>query len=167
MAVRAIVATVAGLGLVGAGVAGLGIAGDDSSTRNSSGQIVEAGEVGAFRIRLGDCLLRLPSDTTLQSARAVPCSDPHIYEVVGAFNVPGAPGSVYPGTTRMEQFAGQCVIEFEKYVGIKIQYSRHTVHSYIYPSKESWDQLNDREILCFGGNLPLTSRIGSIRNARA
>jgi len=164
MAVRAIVATVAGLGLVGAGVAGLGIAGDDNSTRNSSGQIIEAGEVGVFRIRLGDCLTSLPFDTTLESARAVPCSEPHIYEVVGAFNVPGAPGAPYPGDTRMEQYAVQCVSEFEKYVGARFQYSQYTVESYIHPSEESWDQLDDREILCFGSHMSVTSRIGSMRN---
>lgn len=45
---------VAGLGLVGAG--SLGLAGEDNTTRDETGAVVDGGEVGAFRVRLGDCL---------------------------------------------------------------------------------------------------------------
>lgn len=167
MAIRAIVATAAGLGLVGVGVAGLGSAGEDQTSRNASGEVVVAGEVGAFRIRLGDCLLSLSQyEGDLEKASAVPCSEPHIYEVTGAFNIPAGPEAPFPGESAMDSYAFGCISEFERYVGVSMQNSNYVVASYLYPTVESWEQLDDREILCFSSNIYGTTTVGSIRNSR-
>ena len=158
--------SVAGLGLVGAGVAGLGVAGEDGSTRDAAGQVVQSGEVGAFRIRLGDCFASL-SLGTVESATAVPCDQAHVYEVVGAFNVAYGLDEAFPGNSVLAGEAQRCVDHFEFYVGIPYEASAFVVSSFLHPTQESWEQLDDREILCFGSNASETMINGSLRNARS
>jgi hypothetical protein len=150
----------AGLGLVGIGYAGLG--GQDNTTRNDTGEIVEGGELGAFRIRLGDCF-RDTIGSEIESVDAVPCSGPHMYEVYGAFNLPG---DEYPGVAAVNERADQgCYDRFGTFVGIEYEFSKYDFGS-ITPTPESWAELDDREILCLISNYDGTSKTGSARNTR-
>jgi hypothetical protein len=162
--IRAIGGTVAGLGLVGAGVAGLGLAGEDNSTRNEAGQVVVAGDVGAFRIRVGDCFPMMETGE-LESVRAVPCSQPHVHEVVGAFNLPYPDDAAFIGQAAIESHvAEQCPAEFARYVGISYEYSQYYL-GVIRPTAESWAELDDREVLCTATTQFKDIVVGSIKGS--
>ncbi len=133
----------AGLGLVGLGYSGL--AGQDNTTRDESGAVVEGGEVGAFRIRVGDCLGPLELGVSFESVEAVPCSEPHQSEVFYAWNVPG---DVFPGDNGMSEIASEgCYEAFSGFVGIAYEDSIYGYNT-ITPTAESWDQFDDREVQC-------------------
>lgn len=131
---------VAGLGLVGAGLSG--VAFGDDTVRDEAGQVTEGGDVGAFRIRLGDCMVD-PGEGVIESVKAVPCSDPHDLEIYHAFNLVG---SSYPADMDMQADNG-CYNAFEPFVGKSYESS---VYDYmiITPTPESWDEVDDREVLC-------------------
>jgi hypothetical protein len=142
-----IAAGAAGLGLVGAGVV-KGIAGEDHSTRDDSGAIVEGGEVGAFRIRVGDCLAAIAFGAPIESVDAVPCSEPHSSEVYGAFNILTPEDAAFPGTDSINAQADDgCYSRFAGFVGFPYERSVYDISS-ITPTKDSWEQLHDREVLC-------------------
>lgn len=149
---------VAGLGLVGAGYAGL--AGQDDSTRDESGAIVDGGEVGAFRIRLGDCFGETTGED-LESVDAVPCDQLHRYEVYAAFNLPYDDGAAFPGrTTVQEQADLGCLERFDGFVGAAYETSIYGIGA-ITPSEGSWDEVDDREVLCLISNYDGSSKSGS------
>ena len=137
---RLIGAGVAGAGLVGAGLTGLAF--DDDTVRDEAGQITEGGEVGAFRIRLGDCMVD-PGEGTIESVEAVPCSDPHDLEIYHAFN---AVGTDFPADMDMQADLG-CYNAFEPFVGETYERSMYD-YMIITPTPESWAELDDREVLC-------------------
>jgi len=151
---------VAGLGLVGLGYTGL--AGQDATTRDDNGAIVESGEVGAFRIQLGDCL----NGTTtglIESMEGVPCSSPHDVEVYHAFNMAEGSG-VYPGDEATgEAAADGCYDAFAGFVGRDYETSKFGFTT-LSPSAESWDQIDDREVLCLVANYDETKKTGTAQN---
>ena len=136
----------AGLGLVGAGYAGIGGLDVD---RDESGAIAEAGELGAFRIRVGDCVNNV-SGSSVESVEGVPCDQPHEAEAYHAFNLPEGDGS-FPGQDVVGTAADQgCYDAFQPFVGIAYESSVLEIYSLV-PSSGSWSDptLNDREVLCF------------------
>jgi hypothetical protein len=148
---------VAGLGVVGLGYAG--IAGQDNTTRDESGAIISEGEVGAFRIQLGDCLNGL-SGGLVESVEGVPCSEPHSEEVYHAFNLDEGDGT-FPGDEVVGTAADEgCYAAFEPFVGTTFEESEYGFSS-LTPSEESWDELDDREVLCLIANYDGTPKTGS------
>ena len=149
---------VVGLGLVGAGYTGLG--GQDNTTRDDNGDIVEAGEVGAFRIQLGDCLNGMTTGL-IESMEGVPCTTPHDVEVYHAFLLPDGE---YPGDDAISEAASNtCYDAFEPFVGHEYETSIYD-YSFLSPSLGSWDELDDREVLCLMDNYDRTKKTGTARN---
>jgi hypothetical protein len=143
----AIAAGAAGLGLVGAGVV-KGIAGEDHTTRDEAGVVVEAGEVGAFRIQLGDCIATIPPDGAFDSVDAVPCSRPHGAEVYAAFMIRSDDDAAWPGETAVNTDANDgCYQRFTPFVGLAYEQSAYDFFS-ITPTQQSWEEIDDREVLC-------------------
>ena len=154
---RVIGGAAVGLGMVGAGYTGL--AGQDDTTRDESGQIVDGGEIGAFRIRLGDCLTGV-GESTVESAQGVPCTEPHELEVYFAFNL--ADGD-FPGDEEVfRQGDERCYAVFEPFVGATYEESVYEFSSLV-PSEDSWAEFDDREVLCLIGNYDGTNKTGSAR----
>jgi hypothetical protein len=152
----------AGLGLVGAGYAGL--AGKDDTTRDESGQVVEGGQLGAFRIRIGDCLGGA-LEGTFEAVEAEPCSEPHTNEVYAAFLLPGDLDAPFPGEVSVESDASRgCFDRFAPFVGIAYEDSIYEIGS-ITPTPGSWDQVDDREVLCLICRLDGEPTTGSAQNS--
>lgn len=151
----------AGLGLVGAGYAGLGLAGEDNTVRDEAGQVVEAGELGAFRVRVFDCI-NGSMEGLVESVEGVPCEGPHQLEVYHASNLALAE---YPGEDAMVEAGEQrCLEAFEPFVGIAYEESVYGF-SVLYPSEQSWEELDDREVLCMLGNVDGTPKTGSAKGS--
>ncbi|MCP3987467.1 MAG: hypothetical protein GY724_00195 [Actinomycetia bacterium] len=158
---RLVGGAVAGLGLVGVGYAGLG--GEDNTTRDDAGSIVEEGELGAFRIRVGDCIGGALGDE-VESVDGVPCDGPHEFEVYYAFNLPEGDGN-YPGDYSVEEAASDgCYEAFEPFVGVVYEASIYGFNT-LTPTEGSWDGLDDREVLCMLGNYDGTLKTGTARGS--
>jgi hypothetical protein len=156
-------AGVAGLGLVGVGYAGL--AGQDETTRNDAGEVVEGGELGAFRIRVGDCFVDT-LEGSFEAVDAVPCSQPHKSEVYAAFMLPGDGDAAFPGEASVQAGAEQgCYDRFTRFVGVAFESSIYGFGT-ITPTEVSWDDLDDREVLCMISLYDGSLKTGSAENAR-
>lgn len=150
---------IAGLGLVGAGY--LGTAGQDETVRDASGQVIEGGELGAFRIRLGDCI-DLGTATEFESVRGIPCDQPHGGEVYHAFMLSG---QEWPGDASIEVQAGDgCYAQFEAFIGAPYESSIYDF-SVITPTQATWDEFDDREVLCVVEHYDGTPKQGTARGA--
>ncbi len=112
----------------------------DSDTR----EIVEAGNQSAFSMLVGDCF----NDTTgeeLSEVPAVPCSEPHDNEVYYIFDLDFP---AWPGQTEIQNASDAgCIAEFAAFIGKP--YEESTIDFYsLMPSQGSWENMNDREVIC-------------------
>ncbi len=106
-------------------------------------------EVAANNLEVGDCV---EDETALTSAEveAVDCGDEHAFELIGKFDVDDADS--YPGAAELEeQGATECQGDiFEEYIGSPFNPDGEVLVDAYYPSEETWDEADDRTILCFG-----------------
>lgn len=127
------------------GVLALAACSSDDTTRDDSGEIVEGGELGVFVVREGDCV-NIPIDEQLTSFEGVACDEPHDGQAFGLFDVVGF--DEYPGPEAVSNQAQEgCLERFETFIGIDYEESIYYIQN-INPSEDSWDQLDDREIVC-------------------
>jgi hypothetical protein len=161
--VRVVAGAAAGLGLVGVGYAGL--AGEDNTTRDDAGQVVEGGELGAFRIRVGDCFLDTEG-STIEAVDAVPCTQSHKFEVYAAFNLAYETDDPFPGQSVVDELiADGCYSRFTRFVGLKYEESIFDIDT-LSPTKGSWDEVDDREALCLIRKYDGSMTSGTAKNAR-
>ena len=140
---RGFVAVVASAALVACGNS----ATSDNTERDASGEVTSGGDVGVFRLQVGDCIAEsgADADTVIDSLPVVPCDEPHQLEVYHAFDL--AEGD-YPGDAEVfEQAAEGCLAAFRGFVGLDFSESVYDVNP-IRPTAESWAQIDDREVLC-------------------
>lgn len=129
----------------------------DSSTRDADGDIVESGEVGAFRLQVGDCVTGVATGE-VSSLTGVPCTAEHELEVFHSFDLLG---NDYPGEDAViEQAQTGCFGMFDSFVGLSYAESVYDFTT-LYPTAESWDQIDDREVLCLIGNLDGSMKTGT------
>ena len=146
--------------IVAAGVAVAAALGISSmAQRNDAGEIMEAGTVDAFEVRVGDCFQDAAfASEDVSEVPGIPCSDPHDNEVFAVFDVPGD----WPGDEAIEEMAYQgCYDRFAGAIGKSYEESiiDYTV---IYPSEGSWQERGDREVLCVGYHMEYEQLTGSI-----
>jgi hypothetical protein len=156
---------VATLGLVGAGYL---VAGCSEESRDETGAIDEAGELDAFSIKVGDCVDNVVTDsasTEVESVGGVPCAQPHQAEAYHAFDLPEGDGT-FPGDAAVgEQADAGCIAAFQGFVGLAYEQSALD-YTWLVPTLASWDERDDREVLCFviepgptGELIPLTGTV--------
>ena len=137
--------------------AALGIS--SMAQRNDAGEIMAAGTVDAFEVRVGDCFDDGAfASEDVSEVPGVPCSDPHDNEVYAAFDLTGE----WPGAESVEEQAYQgCYERFAAAIGMSYEESiiDYTV---IYPSEGSWQERGDREVLCVGYHMEYEQLTGSI-----
>ncbi|MEZ5228855.1 MAG: septum formation family protein [Acidimicrobiales bacterium] len=140
MAVRQLAgaAVIGGVAIFG-GVTAMG----DDTVRDDSGAIVEAGGVGVFAIKYGDCLVA-PLEGEVQSVEGVPCDQPHDSQAYDTFDLTGF--DAFPGDALDEPAYNGCLDRFESFVGIPFEESILWV-TFMSPTADGWAQ-GDREIQC-------------------
>lgn len=113
------------------------------ATRDSDEQVSEAGEVDVFTVKLGDCFNESDAEE-LYTVDALPCSDPHDYEIYYLFDMPDGE---YPGEDAVNQaIEAGCGPQFDTFVGIA--YADSVLDYWaLYPTEGSWGA-GDREIAC-------------------
>ncbi len=103
-----------------------------------------------------------------QHAAAAPCVKPHIresYSIVDYAPPAGTAKDVYPGPDTLSTAAkGDCAEQYKPYVGVDYLDSK-LFFTYLFPSARSWEQNDDRKIVCFvtTTGAPLT---GSVKDSK-
>jgi hypothetical protein len=134
---------------VGLAAAGCGNEVQQDTTRDTSGEITESGEIGAFKIQLGDCLTGSVSGQ-VESVEGIPCDQPHQNEVYHAFDIAEGDGA-FPGDDLVQQQADEgCLAAFQGFVGLDFPSSVYEISTLV-PTEQSWGSLDDREVLCLLG----------------
>lgn len=146
-----------------AGTAALGLlasacSSGDETTRSEDGEIVESGELSAFSINVGDCIVGAATGE-VSGFEGVPCNEPHDNEVYYTFDLPDGD---FPGDAVIEAEAtDQCLTQFELYVGTEYEVSSYGL-TWLSPTVGSWDQ-GDQEIACLVNNFDGTQKSGSAK----
>lgn len=131
--------------------------------RDVSGTLISEGNIDAFAMQVGDCFNDDPEqDATdeIFGVAGIPCSEPHDNEVYAVFDTSL---TEFPGNEQMGEVAtDECVARFETFVGRDYMSSQLDVLP-MYPTRESWDELDDREIVCALYDLDLVKLEGTMR----
>ena len=135
----------------------------NSADRDASGEIVGAGTIDVFDLKVGDCFDESGSyGDEISTLPAVPCSEPHDFEAYAAFDVSL---SAYPGDEAMWELASEeCYNRFAPFVGRDYE-SSVLDFSTLHPTAESWAQ-NDREVICAIYDMNLNKLTGSVRGSK-
>jgi hypothetical protein len=151
--------------VLGAVLFGHNAAESDTSTRNASGTITEAGDVGVMKLHVGDCLpasalgdepdpdSEAKEGQTFQSMAAVPCDEPHVAEVALVDDTFFEDGEKkMPSSDEMQKRLEQpCISAVEDYTGESFEESSYDLFTLI-PTLDSW-ALKDRGAVCVAVNL--------------
>lgn len=107
----------------------------------------EGGEVtSVFDLESGDCFSATGDE--VETVTVVDCEQPHLYEVFGVFDHEAGNDDPYPGDEAMLEYAdAECQPLFEDFVGSDYESSIYWITS-VTPSDETWNEADDREIVC-------------------
>jgi hypothetical protein len=135
-----------------------------NADRDETGAIVDGGDVSAFDIRLGDCFddagVFSEGDSEVSKVPAVPCAEPHDNEVYAVFDVSL---TSFPEGDEMSNLAfDSCLERFQPFVGKDYESSSLDIAT-LYPSRESWDRQNDREVVCVVFDVNANKLTGSVK----
>ena len=115
--------------------------------RNSAGQVTAAATTDTFSIKVGDCVGKLDGDSA-EKLPLTPCEQTHFWEAYASGELDGTD---FPGTSQVKDLSDKaCRAPFKAFVGIALDDSKYEV-SYLSPTKESWTQAQDREVVCLVG----------------
>ncbi len=136
--------------------------------RDATGEIVSEGIVDIFQIKVGDCFddestYNTQETVEISGVGGVPCNQPHDNEIYAQMQLGHAS---YPGEEAVLKAAEDyCFARFESYVGKSYDSSILDI-TYIYPTQQSWNQVNDREISCAVFDMNLGKLVGTTRGTR-
>ena len=137
-----------------------------AARRGDSGEIVDAGNLSVFDLQQGDCFdagLNSGQVTEISEVRAIPCAEPHVYEMFSVADYPAgeSPSAADADYTPWER--DNCLGRFEAYVGINYDSSMYYISALV-PTDSSWAQ-GDHTLMCFLHNDPESAMTGSARGA--
>ncbi len=148
---------VAALVLIGVLAGGCAPAGP----RNSAGQVTRAATTDAFAVKVGDCTGPI-TNGSVDKLSLVPCDQEHAWEAYARTELAG---EGYPGASSVQDKAESfCAAEFATFLGIAPGKSKYRA-TYLQPTRQTWEQAGDREILCLAG-LASGGIKGSLRAVR-
>src|SRR3954453_2341694 len=118
---------------------------DDETARDESGQITTAGGLGAFVVRVGDCV-QLPDHSLVVSVEGVPCDTPHDAEAYARFNVSEL--TTYTPESVKSQGLNGCLERWTDAIGTVFETDTDLDVNMFGPTEASW-KVGDREVVCF------------------
>jgi hypothetical protein len=121
----------------------LGGGSGDADRDEETGQVTESANIDIFSLKVGDCTMDSPTGL-LEDIDVVPCGEPHDQEVYYEITMPDGEFS----ETDVDAASQECIGDaYTSFVGIGYQDSALDVTT-ITPTKDTWDQYNDRVIQC-------------------
>jgi hypothetical protein len=146
--------------LAGAVLLALALGGCAAGVRDEAGRVTAPATTDTFSVRVGDCLDKLPSEST-EELSLLPCTEPHYWE---AFATATLAGDDFPGTAAVRnQAEDECTRAFTDFVGVTARKSKLEL-TILTPTKETWTQANDREVVCLVGS-PSGGVTGTLQGA--
>ena len=135
-------------------IAWAGVSAIDNTTRDDSGTIIEAGDLGAFVTKVGDCLNGLPSGAqgSVDVVQGVPCTEAHQWQVIHKENL-----SLSEFNASAVEMAAQdiCDRAIENLVyglsEFKFNEYRNASSNVLQPTSDSWAN-EDRVVDCLIGS---------------
>ena len=124
--------------------------GDSGLERDENGTIIRGGTEDVFSLEVGDCFVAPEGSDgnrmLIDSVDALPCDQPHSFEVFARETAVGANTFDADG---LALFVGSsCFGEnFTAYVGTPVEFTSLKVRT-IEPTRQSWEQLDDRDVVC-------------------
>ena len=119
----------------------------------------EAGNV--FSLEVGNCFNDPDSFEEVNSVEIVDCAEPHDNEVFATYEMTT---TSFPGQDiAVNQGQQRCVVLFDGYVGRDYASSSLEV-GVLTPTAESWERLDDREVVCLLYDVGLRKLTGSVKN---
>jgi hypothetical protein len=119
-------------------------------------------EVTANDLEAGDCV---EDQDTLNSTEvdSIDCDESHAFEVIGKFDVDDA--DEYPGADELSaQGDERCQGDiYSEYTGEDFDPAGEYLATSVYPSQETWDEADDRTIICLALPADGSSTTGSIK----
>lgn len=98
-------------------------------------------------IEPGTCFQR-PANTDVRAVEEVGCGEPHDAEAYAVFSLSFPADDPFPGGSDVQSLAQMgCQERFADYVGQAYEDSQYYI-SAIAPSRKSWEDRNDRRVLC-------------------
>lgn len=119
----------------------------------------------------GTCLMAgLDIGPEVTEIPVVSCDGEHsheLYAVVPYKNLAAPEQSdVFPGLAALDTFAErECIARFEKYVGVS-PFDSTLLFSWLVPTLASWNNNDDRDILCVVGLFDSKMLTGSVRDSK-
>ena len=131
---------------------------NSTAERDSSGKVIESGQVLVSSIRAGDCLTKEPSASVQLTVELTPCTALHREEAFATF---GLGDGDFPGQAEVDRLAETgCVSRFEDYVGVPAD-ETELVIVFLRPFEDSWEA--DPEVTCLVSEGKSTT--GSLKGA--
>ena len=122
------------------------------------------GEGNVFDLAEGDCY-NYDESEEVTDVDFVPCDEPHQREVYAALSFSESPGLPFPGSTRVNDVAFDlCLERFDEFVGRPYSDSLLDVDTFA-PTRDSWEDIDDREITCSLYDLEEFYMEGSMRGS--
>jgi hypothetical protein len=119
-----------------------------------------------FSLSVGDCFngwTPTYEHSEVEDVDVVSCSKSHISEVYAEFELTG---SSWPGELSViERSEDGCWTRFAPFVGIEYEDSEWYISTF-YPTQDSWNKVDDREVICLLGTEYDEPTIGSARGTR-
>ena len=115
-----------------------------------------------FSLEVGQCFNDPDETGEISDVAIVDCAESHNNEVYHLFDIPG---DSFPGDDVVVELARDgCIGAFDSFVGTPYLDSAFEVFP-IYPTAESWDRADDREVVCALFDLTTNESTGTARNS--
>lgn len=129
-------------------------------SRDSSGQLTEAGTVAVTDLRIGDCF-DTSETVEISDVEAMPCTQPHAFEV---YHLATHETATFPTDAELDAIFGEvCIEPFATYVGTTYENSE-IYANFITPSEDSFAG-GDRGYICVLFDLSDDALTTSLRGA--
>ena len=124
-----------------------------------------SGEGNVFSLKVGDCFQE-GGEEVVANVELVDCEEPHQYEVYAAIDVEAPNDAPFPGYDQLDFVTSSlCLDYFDEYVGVTYEDSLLGIRT-LSPSRDSWEDAGDREVICSLFDLEDLYMEGSMKGSR-
>ena len=114
-----------------------------------------------FALKVGQCFDGSVIGEEVSNVDLVDCDEPHLNEI---YAVAELPDGDFPLVFIAEDSAELCFNAFEPFVGQAYEYSIYEV-GFLHPTKETWDKVDDREVVCYLYDITGQMKTGTAANS--
>ena len=114
-----------------------------------------------FSLKVGQCFDDSVIGVEVSNVGLVDCNEPHLNEI---YTVAELPDGDFPLVFIAEDSAELCYNAFEPFVGEAYEYSIYEI-GFLHPSKEAWNEVDDREVVCYLYDITGQMKTGTAANS--